>query len=65
MTRMQETLYVGVKIFLALSAIAFVGTLVYSGFAVSDKNDACTEKGGVLVKTDVSGYICIDRSALK
>lgn len=45
--------------------ILFVATLIYSGFAVSDLDDQCQQKGGVLVKTGVDGYVCIDKAAIK
>ncbi len=61
----MNTIYQGVKVFLLLSAIVFVFALIYSGFAISDRNNACQQKGGVLVKTGVDGYVCIDKDAIK
>lgn len=61
----MNAIYQGVKVFFVLSAIVFVFALIYSGFSIADRNDACQQKGGVLVKTGVDGYVCIDRSAVK
>ena len=61
----MNAIYQGVKVFLVLSAIVFVIALIWSGFVISDRNQECQQRGGVLVKTGVDGYVCIDRSAIK
>jgi hypothetical protein len=65
MSRLLETLAVGAQVFFVLSAIAFVVLMIWAGVRITDKNNECDAKGGILVKTGVDGYACIDRSAVK
>lgn len=54
-----------VKAFFWLSGAALIVALIWSGFAVADINDECANRGGILVKTNVDGYVCIDKGVLK
>ena len=65
MNSFLQNMVVGAKIFFILSCGVFVMSLIYAGFYVADKSDECETKGGVLVKTNVKGYVCLDKDALK
>lgn len=61
----MNTIWKYVQVFFWISAIVFVFALIWAGFTISDMSDECQQRGGVLVKTNVSGYICIDKGAIK
>lgn len=48
-----------------IPGILLIAGMIYAGTHVSKMNEECTKRNGVLVKTSVDGYICIDKGALK
>ena len=54
-----------VVIILIAVAVVFCGMMFWAGAKITEKNDRCQQLGGILVKTSVDGYVCIDRSVLK
>jgi drug/metabolite transporter superfamily protein YnfA len=65
MTGFLNIMIVGAKIFVALSAIFFVVSMIWAGFKIAKMSDECDAKGGILIKTGVSCYVCVDRRAVK
>lgn len=48
-----------------IPGILLIAGMIYAGIHVNKMNDECTKKNGVLVKTSVDGYICIDKGVMK
>lgn len=54
-----------VAIALISIVVVFCGMMFWAGVRITEKNDRCEQLGGILVKTSVDGYVCVDRSVLK
>lgn len=53
-----------VIIFLIVPGIILVGAMIYAGDKIVKKGEECQSRGGILLKTTGSGYICASREII-